>query len=312
LFERIVGNIEKVVVGKREVIERIVIALLCGGHVLLEDVPGTGKTVLVRAIAKTIDGAFKRIQFTPDLLPSDVTGVSVFNRQTMQFEFRAGPIMANLVLADELNRTSPKTQAAMLEAMEERKITIDGTTYALPQPFLIVATQNPVDHEGTYSLPEAQTDRFLMKLSLGYPSAKDEVSLLSRMEEKNPLQSLSPVLLPEELSMVQKEVRRIHVDDSLKEYIVQLAAFTRQHADLVLGVSPRASLALMRAAQGRAFAAGRRYCIPDDVKLMASCVWAHRLVLSPEARYTGKLGEAVVETAVQTVPVPVLKQAALG
>lgn len=310
LFERMLHNLEKVIVGKRDVIENVLVALFCGGHVLLEDVPGTGKTKLVRALAKIVDGSFKRIQCTPDLLPSDVTGVYIFNRQTSQFEFRPGPIMAHMVLADELNRTTPKTQAALLEAMEERAVTIDGTTHTLPEPFMLIATQNPIDHEGTYALPEAQSDRFLMRLKLGYPEKRYEVEMLGRLDEKDPIEQLKPVLLQEELIALQKQVRRIHVDELLKEYIVQLAAATRGHKEVLLGASPRACIALLRAAQGKAFVSGRSYCIPDDVKGMAVPVLAHRLILSGEARMTGKQAETIVEQALVSAAVPVLKQAA--
>ncbi len=304
VVERMIYNVEKVIVGKTDLIEKAIIALLCGGHILLEDVPGVGKTMFVRALAKTVGCEFKRIQFTPDMLPSDVTGVSVYNQKTAEFEFRPGPIMANMVLADEINRTSPKTQAALLEAMEERKVTADGTTYALPEPFLLLATQNPLAYEGTYALPEAQLDRFMIKLRLGYPKPEQEAELLGRLQEKHPVDALKPVLLKEELVSLQQRVRTVYVDDALKRYIVSIAEATRRHPDINLGASPRASLALMRAAQAHAFVRGRTYVVPDDIKAMLICTIAHRLILHPEARMTGKSGEAIARHIADTVPVP--------
>ncbi|MCS7463411.1 MoxR family ATPase [Paenibacillus doosanensis] len=304
VLERIIYQMEKVIIGKREVIEKLLIALLCGGHVLLEDVPGVGKTMMVRALARTLDCSFKRVQCTPDLLPSDLTGSSIFHQQSMQFEFRPGPLMANLVLADELNRATPRTQSALLEAMEERKISVDGETHSLPEPFFLLATQNPFDFEGTFQLPEAQLDRFLMKLKLGYPQAEEEVELLSRVEERHPLGQLRPLLLPEEFAALQMETSRVHVDDTVKSYIVQLAAATRRHPEIALGASPRASIALMKAAQGRAFLSGRSFCIPDDVKQMAVAVLAHRLLLTPEAAMAGAQGEVLIETITAATPIP--------
>ncbi|MFC0215946.1 AAA family ATPase [Paenibacillus chartarius] len=304
LIERIMTNVEKVILGKRDVVEKVVIALLCGGHLLLEDVPGVGKTMLVRAVSRTVGCDFKRIQGTPDLLPSDVTGVSVYNSRTEAFEFRPGPIMASIVLADELNRMPPKTQASLLEAMEEGRVTVDGVTYELPKPFLLLATQNPVDFDGTYPLPEAQLDRFLMKVSIGYPDAKHEVQLLGRTGERPALEALRPVLLQEELVELQREASRVHVDDSLKQYIVALASATRSSSDTLLGASPRATVALYKAVQARAFLQGRTYAIPDDVKIMTEPVFAHRLQLTPEARLSGRSGETVVRAAVGTVPIP--------
>jgi MoxR-like ATPase len=302
--ERIVRQAGKVIVGKREIVETAVIAFLGGGHLLLEDVPGVGKTTLVRALAKILGASFKRIQCTPDLLPTDITGVSVFNQKTGEFEFRPGPIMANIVLADEINRASPKTQAALLEAMEERQVTVDGVTYRLPEPFFVLATQNPVEQEGTFALPEAQLDRFFVKIRLGYPDENDEVEMLDRLQERVPLEDVKPALVPEELLRLQAEVRTVFLDDSLKRYIVRLTAATRRHPDVALGASPRASFALMRAAQAMAFARGRTYVVPDDVKAMAVPTIAHRLSLAVNARLAGKTAEAVLSQLLSETPVP--------
>lgn len=305
LVERIVHHVEKVILGKRDAIEKAVVALLCGGHLLLEDVPGVGKTLLVRALARTVGCGFKRIQCTPDLLPADITGVSVYNRRTGDFEFRPGPILTPIVLADELNRTSPKTQAALLEAMAEGRVTVDGVTYDLPKPFLLLATQNPLDFEGTYPLPEAQLDRFFMRLTLGYPDARHELLMLDRLEaERPPLETLKPVVLQEELLLLQKEAMSVHVDESLKKYIVTIVSATRSHRDIMLGASPRASAALLRAAQAKAFIQGRSYAIPDDVKGLAEPVLAHRLLLTAESRLAGRTPQSVLNAVMQAEPIP--------
>ena len=310
LIEQWMAQIEKVILGKRDRIELAVIALLCRGHMLLEDVPGVGKTMLVRALAKTISGEFARIQFTPDVLPSDVTGVSMYNPKTMEFEYRPGPIMANVVLADEINRTSPKTQSALLEAMEERKVTVDGITYRLPEPFLLMATQNPLDFEGTYPLPEAQLDRFLMKINLGYPEAAYERLMLDRLKERQPIEQVKPVMLQKELVLLQQQVSQIHVDASLKAYIVHLVASTRTHPQLRLGASPRASIGLMQAAQAKALLADRTFVIPDDIKALALQVLGHRVILNTEAKLLGHSVEQVLQDIVQSASVPAVKVAA--
>jgi MoxR-like ATPase len=308
LVENIIDNVEKVIVGKRKVIEKAMVALLCGGHVLLEDVPGVGKTTLIRTIAKSVGCSFKRIQFTPDLLPSDVTGVSIYNQKTIEFEFRPGPIMGNIVLADEINRTSPKTQAALLEAMEEGNITVDGESYPLPQPFFIMATQNPIEYEGTFPLPEAQLDRFLIKIHLGYPDVKEEVDLLGRIQESHPIDTLQEVISRDQLLDLQRETRRVHVEESLREYIVKLTTSSRTHQDVYLGASPRASIALFRTAQAYAFLQGRSYVIPDDIKEMVVPTLGHRLLLKSESRLSGRTVEYVINQIVSGLPVPITRQ----
>lgn len=304
IIERIIHNVEKVLVGKREAIEHVTVALLCGGHVLLEDVPGVGKTMLVKAVARTVGATFKRIQFTPDMLPSDVTGVAMYNQKTADFEFRQGPIMANIVLADELNRASPKTQAALLEAMEEQSVTVDGTTYPLPQPFLLLATQNPAEYEGTFLLPEAQLDRFLLKLRLGYPEPAQEVDMLGRIQEKHPIDSVTTVLMQEELVKLQHQVRSVFVDETLKQYIVVLTHATRKHEDVALGASPRSSIALMKAAQAKAFMSGRGYVIPDDIKQLLVPVLAHRLIIRSDAKWSGKSSASILQQIASQTAVP--------
>jgi MoxR-like ATPase len=302
--EQIAGNIEKVIIGKRETIDLAVVGLLCQGHLLIEDVPGVGKTMLARSLARSLGCQFSRIQFTPDMLPSDVTGVSIFNQVSREFEFRPGPIMAQIVLADEINRATPKTQAALLEAMEERQITVDGATRPLPRPFLVLATQNPIEYEGTFPLPEAQVDRFLMRLRLGYPATNDEVRVLERQQYRHPFEELEQVASLEELLAAQEAVKGIFVSPALKRYIVELNHQTREHAEVYLGASPRGSLSLYRTSQARAAMAGRDYVLPDDIKYLAVPTLAHRVILGPGARLRDLTAEQVVDEILRSVPVP--------
>src|SRR5881394_1351057 len=300
----VVANVEKVIFGKHHEIELAIVALLCRGHILIEDVPGTGKTVLAKALARSLGCSFRRIQFTPDLLPSDVTGVSIFNQQRNTFEFRAGPIMAQIVLADEINRATPKTQSALLEAMEESQITVDGISYRLPEPFMVMATQNPIEYEGTFPLPEAQLDRFMMNISIGYPMSTDEMNILDSHQHHHPLEDLSQIMTAEELVLIQQQVRNIHVDPTIREYIVAIANATRNHNNIYLGSSPRGSLALFRASQALAAMRGRGYVIPDDVKLLAKPTLAHRIIVTPAARVRAITSTAVLDEILQSVPVP--------
>ncbi len=305
---KILQNIERVMIGKEREVTLSLVALLADGHVLLEDVPGVGKTMMVRALSKSLDCEFKRIQFTPDLLPSDVTGVSIYNPKEMVFEFRSGPIFGDIVLADEINRTSPKTQSALLEAMEEMNVTVDGMTKSLNKPFFVMATQNPVDYEGTYPLPEAQLDRFLMKLSMGYPNEVDEFEMLNRTDRQHPIDEITPVIHKEELIEMQKEVDSLYVDATVKRYIVQLVSATRTSNFVQLGVSPRGSIALMKAAKAHAYIQDRDYVIPDDVVKLAPYVMAHRIILRPEARYEGVTQEKLITQILDEIDVPVRKE----
>jgi MoxR-like ATPase len=304
LAEKLIRNVESVIVGKPEPVRLTVIGLLCQGHVLIEDVPGTGKTVLAKSLARSIGGSFNRIQFTPDMLPSDVTGVSIFNQKTREFEFRAGPILAQIVLIDEINRATPKTQAALLEAMEERQITVDGVTHSLPRPFLVLATQNPIEYEGTFPLPEAQLDRFLIRISLGYPSPQDEVRMIGEQQLAHPLDSLEAVVDIADLLDVQQAVRRVEVSAELRRYILDLIGATRKHPEVYLGASPRGSLALFRTAQTRAAILGREFVLPDDIKVMAVPALAHRILVGSSARIRDVDARSIVQDILSSVPVP--------
>jgi len=302
--EKVINNVEKVIIGKHEEIKLTLVSLLCRGHLLIEDVPGVGKTMLARSIAKSIGCTFRRIQFTPDMLPSDVTGVSVFNQKTREFEFRPGPVMAQIVLTDEINRATPKTQSALLEAMQEQQVTVDGVTYPIPEPFLVLATQNPIEYEGTFPLPEAQLDRFMMRISLGYPSPEDEIAILDSQQYAHPVETLEQVIDAQELLDAQRKVGEIYVDPLVKEYIVALVNATRDHPDIYLGASPRGSLALYKTSRARAAILGRDYVIPDDVKALSMPALAHRLIVSPSARIKEVDPRAVIEETLESVPVP--------
>lgn len=304
-IEKILANIEKVMIGKRDVAELSLVALLAEGHVLLEDVPGVGKTMMVRALAKSVSANFRRIQFTPDLLPSDVTGVSIYNPKKMEFEFRPGPLMGNIILADEINRTSPKTQSALLEGMEEASVTIDGVTHKLHKPFFVMATQNPIEYEGTYPLPEAQLDRFLLKMKMGYPDLQEEVEVLNRAQKIPPIEDLHPVIDLDELRVLQQEMKDVYVDDTIKRYIVEIVNRTRGHGSVYLGASPRGSIALMKAAQAYAYMYDRDYIVPDDIQYLAPFVLSHRIILKSEAKFEGTSAEKVINQIVARVPVPV-------
>lgn len=299
------ANVERVIIGKRDVIELTLVALLCEGHILLEDVPGVGKTTLARALARSLGGDFRRIQFTPDLLPSDISGITYFNQRRAEFEFRPGPVFANVVLADEINRATPRTQSALLEAMEERTVTVEGETMPLPRPFLVLATENPIELEGTFPLPEAQLDRFLLRLSIGYPDEEDEARLLARFAGANPLFDLAPVIAPDELATLSGAARAVRLSDDLRRYLTRLVRATRDHEAVELGASPRGTLALGRASQAFAALRGRDFVLPDDIKALVIPVLAHRIILSPEARLRGRNVAQLLEEIVAGVPVPV-------
>jgi MoxR-like ATPase len=300
----VVANVEHVIQGKPDVIELVLLCLVSGGHLLIEDVPGVGKTSLAKALAASIDGTFGRVQFTPDLLPSDVVGLSVWNRNRSALEFRPGPIFSNIVLADEINRASPKTQSALLEAMAETQVTVDGTTYQLADPFMVIATQNPIEHEGTYPLPESQLDRFLMRVSVGYPSAAAELEILDAHGDHDALDDIAPVISATQVEALATAARGVHVAPALKGYLVELATTSRRHPNLALGMSPRATLALQRVARARAAAEGRSYVLPDDLKALAEPVLAHRLLVTPEAQLQGITAADCLAEVVRAVPVP--------
>jgi MoxR-like ATPase len=304
----VIGNVEKVIVGKQPVIEMVVIALLCEGHVLIEDAPGTGKTMLARAVAISTGLEFKRLQCTPDLLPNDVTGVSIFNQKTREFEFRPGPVFSNILLADEINRATPRTQSALLEAMGERQVTVDGVTYPLEQPFLLLATQNPIEYEGTFPLPEAQMDRFLFRISLGYPNPSSEDAMLQMQQLGHPIDSLQQAVEKSSLAELQRKVRQVHVEESVRRYILEIVKSTRQHPALSLGASPRGSLSLYHTAQARAALQGRDYVIPDDVKSIAVACLAHRMMMNPEDALSGGTTEDAIRELLKKIVVPIASQ----
>jgi MoxR-like ATPase len=304
IAQAIVANVEKVIIGKRDAVELAVVGLLCQGHLLIEDVPGVGKTMLARSLAKSIGCTFRRIQFTPDMLPSDVTGVSIFNQQSREFEFREGPVFAQIVLADEINRATPKTQAALLEAMGERQVTVDGVTRTLLRPFLVLATQNPIEYEGTFPLPEAQLDRFMLRIRLGYPSVSNEIAMLDSQQFKHPVDDLEQVVDTQSLIVAQEAIKSVHVDDKIKSYIVELMTQTRKHPEVFLGASPRGSLVMYRTAQARAAMVSRDFVTPDDVKALAPACLAHRMIVSPSARIKDVTAESVLSEILSSVPVP--------
>jgi MoxR-like ATPase len=300
--DTVIENVERVIIGKRDAIELIMVSLLCEGHVLLEDVPGSGKTMLARSVAISLGSSFKRLQCTPDLLPNDVTGVSVFNQKTNEFEFRQGPIFVNVLLADEINRATPRTQSALLEAMQEQQVTVDGVTRGLPRPFLVMATQNPIEYEGTFPLPEAQLDRFMMRLALGYPTQSDERQILLNLWREHPITQLEKVVDGSELLELQERVWDVHVDETLQEYVVSLVNATREHPDLALGVSPRGSLALFKTSQALAAVRGREHVIPDDIKYLVPVTLPHRLIIKPEAELRGRSTSGILHDILENTP----------
>ena len=304
IANQIINNVERVIIGKRSAVELTVLGLMCQGHILIEDVPGVGKTMLARSIALSVGCSFQRIQFTPDMLPSDVTGVSIFNQKSLEFEFRPGPIHAQIVLTDEINRATPKTQSALLEAMEERQVTVDGKSYKLEKPFMVLATQNPIEYEGTFPLPEAQLDRFLLRIRLGYPSLQEEIQILDRQQYQHPVEDLGQVVSVEELLGAQTAIKDIYIDPKVKEYIVELVRQTRVHPDVYLGASSRGALAIYRLGQARAALLGRDYVLPDDVKALAEAALAHRIIVGPAARIKDITSEAIVGDILDKVAVP--------
>ena len=302
--QSIIDNVKKVIIGKNSAVELGVIAMICQGHVLIEDVPGVGKTMLARSLARSTRSGFRRIQFTPDLLPSDITGVSIYNQQTSEFEFRQGPIISHLVLADEINRATPKTQSALLEAMDERQVTVEGVTHEVPRPFMVMATQNPIEYEGTFPLPEAQLDRFLLVIRLGYPDSRQELAIVTSQQDSHPIDSLEPVVDPEAIVSVQETVKTVYVDDLITKYIVSIVESTRSHPDVALGCSPRGSLGLYRGSQAMALLRGRDYVLPDDVKALAVPMISHRMIVSSAARMRAVGSDEVVRSIVDEMPVP--------
>jgi len=304
ITDKILANVEQAIIGKRRELELALIALICRGHMLIEDIPGVGKTTLAKALAYSLGLSFKRIQFTPDLLPTDITGVSIYNQRSGEFEFRPGPIIAQMVLGDEINRATPKTQSALLEAMEERQVTIDGLTHMLPTPFMVMATQNPIEYEGTFPLPEAQLDRFLLRITLGYPQNAEEVAIIDMQQGAHPVDTLQKVADAEEVLSLQEAVKQVYVDDLIKQYVVSIVDHTRRHDSVYLGASPRGSIGLYRAAQATSLIQGRDYVMPDDVKLLAEPVLAHRLIINPAARMKEVTGRSIVRNVLSEVPIP--------
>ena len=302
--QQIIENVERVIIGKQKIIKLLLIALLSDGHVLLEDVPGVGKTMLARSMAISLGGEFKRIQCTPDLMPNDVSGVSVFDQKDASFVFKPGPIFANILLVDEINRATPRTQSALLEAMQERQVTVDGQTYPLPDPFLVMATQNPIEYEGTFPLPEAQLDRFLMRISMGYPEQKDEQFLLRHLRHQHPVETLESVARGQDLAILRREIWEVHLDETLEEYIIKLVAATRVHNQIAVGCSPRASFGLMRSAQALAWIEGRNYVIPDDIQYLTPFIFNHRLIVKPEAQLHGHTAATILSEIINSVPLP--------